>query len=186
MEYYELLTTGLQESHGLGAPISAFQACLRGPQCNTPGTQSFKGHHLPPCNAHDRWLTANHHQLAFNNTSNNCNFPQLTTNRSHQGSAPPGGGGGATTTGPDATPPQLSAKTGGGGGGAVGAGGGGGGGGGAAGGWGGGIGSLAGGGGGAARNPLVSHAYLKGVSGYRGMYAISCLCQEGSLKGLRD
>ena len=56
------------------------------------------------------------------------------------------------------------------------------------------IGSLAGrgGGGGAARNPLLSHAYLKGVSeawGYRGMYAIigiSCLCREESLKGLKD
>ena len=55
---------------------------------------------------------------------------------------------GATTTGPEATPPpppppELSVKT------CV---------------AGGGIGSLAGGGGGAVRNPLLSHAYLKGVS----------------------
>ena len=34
---------------------------------------------------------------------------------------------------------------------------------------GGGIGSLAGGGGVAARNPLLSHAYLKGVSGGMGV-----------------
>ena len=50
-------------------------------------------------------------------------------------------------------------------------------------------------GGGAARNPLLPHAYLKGVCvclgawGYRGMYAIiaiSRLCREESLQGLKD
>ena len=50
-------------------------------------------------------------------------------------------------------------------------------------------------GGGPARNPLLPHAYLKGVCvclgtwGYRGMYAIKAiprLCREESLKGLED
>ena len=71
--------------------------------------------------------------------------------------------GGATTTGPDATPPSAICQNlggGGGGGGAVGAGGG------SAGGWGGVLAAWPGGG--AARNPLLSHAYLKGVSGGHG------------------
>ena len=86
-------------------------------------------------------------------------------------------------------PPQVSVKTCGGRG-AVGARGGG------------GVGGRVGGGGigsSAARNLLLPHAYLKGVCvcvcvcpgawGYRGMYAIiaiSCLCREESLKGLKD
>ena len=95
--------------------------------------------------------------------------------------------GGATTTGPDATPPQLCVKTcrgGGGGGWGVG---------GSAGVWvgGGGVGSLAGGGGLRATHYYHMHT-SRGCLGaweYRGMYAIiaiSCLCQEESLKGLKD
>ena len=67
--------------------------------------------------------------------------------------------GGATSTGPDATPPQLSVKTcrggelGRGGGGSAG----------------GGVLAAWPGEGGAARNPLLSHAYLKGVSGGMGV-----------------
>ena len=60
------------------------------------------------------------------------------------------------------------------------------------GGWGGGIGSLAGGGGGL-RATHYYHMHTSrgclGAWGYRGMYAIiaiSCLCQEESLKGLKD
>ena len=90
------------------------------------------------------------------------------------------GGGGATTTGPDVTPPQLSAKTCGGGGGR----------------WeggGGGIGSSAGGGG-CARPTTTTCIPQGGVCvwgawGYRSMYAIiaiSRLCREESLKGLKD
>ena len=83
--------------------------------------------------------------------------------------SPPGG---ATTTGPDATPPQLSAKTCGGGG---------------VGGRGGGIGSLARGG--WCARPTRVCVCVSGGMGVRGMYAIiaiSRLCQEESLKGLRD
>ena len=87
------------------------------------------------------------------------------------------GGGGGTTTGPDATrPPAICQNLRGGGG--------------SAGGWGGGYWQL---GRGAASDPLLPHAYLKGGGGeawgYRGMYAIiaiSCFCQEESLKGLKD
>ena len=116
---------------------------------------------------------------------------------SHPSSPPPPNPRRATTTGPDATPPpppaicQNLGGGGGGGGGAVGAGEGVGG---RVRGGGGGIGSSAGGGG-AARNPLLPHAYLKGVCvcvwgawGYRGMYAIiaiSRLCPEESLKALQ-
>ena len=84
-----------------------------------------------------------------------------------------GGGGGGATTGPNAPPPPPHAicqNFGG----AVGAGGG-------VNGRGGGIGSLTGGGG--ARNPLLSHAYLKEVSGGIGVHRY---VREESLKGLKD
>ena len=91
-------------------------------------------------------------------------------------------GGGGTRTGPDATPPpQLSAKTCGGAGGS-------------AGGWtGGGLAARPGGGG--LRATYYYHMHTSrgglclGAWGYRGMYAIiaiSHLCQEESLKGLKD
>ena len=90
-------------------------------------------------------------------------------------------GGGATTTGPDATPPPAICQNLQGGGGVSGRVGGG-----------GGIGSLAGGGGGL-RATHYYHMHTSrgclGAWGYRGMYAIiviSCLCQEESLKGLKD
>ena len=98
--------------------------------------------------------------------------------------------GGATTIGPDAThPPAICQNLPGGGG--VGA----------AGGWvggGGGIGSSAGGGGSKEGGLRTTHYYhmhtsrgggCLGAWGYRGMYAIiaiSHLCQEESLKGLKD
>ena len=101
-----------------------------------------------------------------------------------------GGGGGATTTGSDATPPQLSAKTCGGAG-QLGRGGGG-----SAGGCVGGGGILAArGGGGALHATHYYHMHTSrvcvclGAWRYRGMYAIiaiSHLCQEESLKGLKD
>ena len=86
---------------------------------------------------------------------------------------------GATTTGPDATsPPQLSVKTRRGG--ELGRGGGG------------GIGSFAGGWGMGLRATHSYHLHTSrgclGALGYRGMYviiAISCLCQEATLKVLR-
>ena len=84
---------------------------------------------------------------------------------------------GATTTGPDATPPpQLSAKTCPGGGGL-----------GRGGDW------QLGRGGGGLRATHDYHVHSSrgclGAWGYRGMYAIiaiSCLCQEERLKGLKD
>ena len=86
------------------------------------------------------------------------------------------GGGGGTTTGPDATPPPAICQNLGGG--AVGEGGG----------------VLAAWRGGGGLHP--THYYrlhtsrgCLGAWGYRGMYAIiaiSCFCQEESLKGLRD
>ena len=99
--------------------------------------------------------------------------------------------GGATTTGPDSTPPELSAETCGGRG-AVGAGGQlGPGGGGSAGGWGG---VLAARGGGGVHATHYYHMHTSrvcvclGAWGSRGMYAIiaiSHLCPEESLKGLK-
>ena len=99
--------------------------------------------------------------------------------------------GGATTIGLDAThPPTICQNL---PGGELGRGGGGG-----VGGRGGGNGQLSGGGvpkGGVGCDPLLPDAYLKGVCvrlgawGYRGMYAIiaiSRLCQEESLTGLKD
>ena len=89
--------------------------------------------------------------------------------------------GGATTTGPDATPPPAICQNlrGGGGGGS-------------AGGLGGGYWQLGQGGGGL-RATHYYHMHSSrgclGAWGYRGMYAIiaiSCLCQEESLKGLKD
>ena len=90
------------------------------------------------------------------------------------------GPGGATTTGPDATPPPSYLSKLAGGGGQLERGGGG-------------IGSLAREGGGGVHATHYYHMHTSrgclGAWGYRGMYAIiaiSCLCQEASLKGLKD
>ena len=95
--------------------------------------------------------------------------------RSEKGQVPPpgGGGGGGLQLVLMQQPPQPSVKTRGGGG--VGAGGG-----------------VGGKGGGCAQPSIITcipQGGCLGAWGYRGMYviiAISCLCQEESLKGLKD